>query len=99
MNQTEACAREKTRAPRTVSQCQLYFVSYSVDVAWKKRAKSDDGTGDSLGPIQIFTSGNGMLVEGRRRRRLSPPAAGGSADELAKLVDLRDGGLITEAEF
>ena len=37
-------------------------------MAWRKGRNSDDGAGELPGPLEIFTSGNGMIVEG-------PPAA------------------------
>ena len=33
-------------------------------MAWRKKRNSEDGASESLGPIEIFTSGSGMIVEG-----------------------------------
>ena len=37
---------------------------YPVDMAWRKSRKSEGGASHSLGLLEIFTSGNGMIVEG-----------------------------------
>lgn len=33
-------------------------------MAWRKKRKGDDGASESLGPLEIFTSGSGMIIEG-----------------------------------
>jgi hypothetical protein len=45
-------------------------------MAWKKRRKTEDGASESLGPIEIFTSGSGMIVEG------SPAAVSTFVDQM-----------------
>jgi hypothetical protein len=45
-------------------------------MAWKKRRDSDDGASESLGPVEIFTSGSGMIVEG------SPTAVSAFVDQM-----------------
>jgi hypothetical protein len=44
------------------------LVPYADDMAWKKRRNEDDGAGESLGSLEVFSSASGMIVEG-------PPAA------------------------
>jgi hypothetical protein len=51
-------------------------VPYPGDVAWRQRRKSDGGTSDSLAPLEIFTSGSGMIVEG------SPSAVSVFVDQM-----------------
>jgi hypothetical protein len=45
-------------------------------MAWRKKRNSEDGAGESLGPIEIFTSGSGMIVEG------SPTAVSAFVDQM-----------------
>jgi hypothetical protein len=45
-------------------------------MAWRKRRNSDDGASESLGPLEIFTSGSGMIVEG------SPTAVSAFVDQM-----------------
>jgi hypothetical protein len=45
-------------------------------MAWRKKRNSDDGASESLGPVEIFTSGSGMIVEG------SPTAVSAFVDQM-----------------
>ena len=45
-------------------------------MAWRNKRNSDDGAGESLGAIEIFTSGSGMIVEG------SPTAVSVFVDQM-----------------
>jgi hypothetical protein len=45
-------------------------------MSWRKKRISEDGASESLGPIEIFTSGSGMIVEG------SPTAVSTFVDQM-----------------
>ena len=45
-------------------------------MGWKHKRNSDHGAGESPGPIEIFTSGSGMIVEG------SPTAVSAFVDQM-----------------
>jgi hypothetical protein len=45
-------------------------------MAWRKKHNSEDGAGEPLGAIEIFTSGNGVIVEG------SPTAVSAFVDQM-----------------
>lgn len=45
-------------------------------MGWTKKRNSDDGAGESLGALEIFTSGNGFIVEG------SPTAVSAFVDRM-----------------
>jgi hypothetical protein len=51
-------------------------VTYPVDMGWKRKRNSDPGAGESLGPIEISTSGSGMIVQG------SPTAVSTFVDQM-----------------
>lgn len=46
------------------------------DMAWRKRRSSDDGASESLGPLEISTSGSGVIIEG------SPTAVSALVDQM-----------------
>ena len=45
-------------------------------MAWRNKRNSDHGSDESLGPVEIFTSGGGMIVEG------SPTAVSAFVDQM-----------------
>lgn len=45
-------------------------------MAWRKKRNRDDGASESLGPVEIFTAGSGMIVEG------SPMAVSAFVDQM-----------------
>jgi phytoene dehydrogenase-like protein len=45
-------------------------------MGWKRKRNSDPGVGESLGPIEISTSGSGMIVQG------SPTAVSAFVDQM-----------------
>jgi hypothetical protein len=60
-------------------------VPYPGDVAWRKRRNSDDGASESLGPLEVFTSGSGMIIEG------SPTAVSAFVDQMLDATREVDG--------
>ena len=49
---------------------------YPVAMAWRSKRGGDGGADGSLGPVEIFTSGSGMIVEG------SPTAVSAFIDQM-----------------
>ena len=57
-------AETAARATKPTATIGPNTVSYSDHMAWRKAHNGDDGASESLGPVEIFTSDTGMIVEG-----------------------------------